>query len=72
MFQIFAERDLKVRLCFYQKPELTAKILGIHLILWLCLNEQKDAERIKTDNQQKREAMEIDSREKEVASKTKA
>lgn len=65
---------LKGEACFYSlKPELTGKISDIRLILWLCFNEQKDAERVKTDNQQKREeAMEIDKTEKDAASKTKA
>lgn len=64
---------LKGEACFHSlKPELTSKILDIYLILWLCFNEQKDAERVKTGNQQKREeAMEIDKTE-DVASKTKA
>lgn len=65
---------LEGKACFYAlKPELTGKISDIFLIHWLCFIEQKDAERVKTDNQQKKEeAMEIDKTEKDVASKTKA
>lgn len=65
---------LKGETCFHSlKPELTGKRHTVCLILWLCFNEQKDVERVKPDNQQKREeAMEIDKTEKDVASKTKA
>lgn len=55
------------------KVEVAGTIPDIRLILWLCSHKQKEAEKVKSDTKQNREeAMELDDREKEVASEAKA
>lgn len=55
------------------KVEVRGMILDVRLILWLCPRKQKEAEKVKSDTKQNgEEAMELDNREKEVASGAKA
>lgn len=77
MFQKFAERDSKVGHGHYSpKVEATGAIPDIYiyiLILRLRPCKQKEAEKVKCDTKQNGEdAMELDNREREVASEAKA